>query len=126
MIAEQYDPNSVQQVLPYGIIIKQDAVDQVKELIDSEYSDPDTKGLRVFVQGGGCSGFQYGFAFENNINEDDVQLEQDGVLFLVDSLSIQYLMGSTIDYKQNIYGSQFTIENPNATTTCGCGQSFDI
>jgi iron-sulfur cluster insertion protein len=76
------------------------------------------------VQGGGCSGFQYGFTFDDAVNEDDTQFEKNGVTLLVDSMSFQYLVGAEIDYKEDINGSQFVIKNPNATTTCGCGSSF--
>lgn len=80
--------------------------------------------LRVYVQGGGCSGFQYGFTFDENANEDDTRIEKNGVTVLIDSLSIQYLSGAEIDYREDLSGSQFVIRNPNATTTCGCGSSF--
>ena len=76
------------------------------------------------MQGGGCSGFQYGFTFDEDINDDDTQFEKNGVTLLVDSMSYQYLVGAEIDYKEDINGSQFVIKNPNATTTCGCGSSF--
>ena len=82
--------------------------------------------LRVFVQGGGCSGFQYGFTFDEETNEDDFAIEQGGVTILVDSMSYQYLVGSVIDYKEDLQGSQFVIQNPNAQTTCGCGSSFAV
>ena len=98
------------------------AVNKVKELIIEEGS-PDLK-LRVFVSGGGCSGFQYGFTFEEVINEDDTQVVKDSVTLLVDPMSLQYLTGAEIDYQDNVQGSQFVIKNPNATTTCGCGSSF--
>ena len=80
--------------------------------------------IRVGVQGGGCSGFQYGFTFDEAVNEDDTTFEKNGVTLLVDSMSFQYLVGAEIDYKEDINGSQFVIKNPNATTTCGCGSSF--
>ena len=80
--------------------------------------------MRVFVSGGGCSGFQYGFTFEEVINEDDTQVVKDSVILLVDPMSLQYLTGAEIDYQDNVQGSQFVIKNPNATTTCGCGSSF--
>jgi iron-sulfur cluster insertion protein len=82
--------------------------------------------LRVFVQGGGCSGFQYGFTFDEETAEDDFVIEQGTVKVLVDSMSYQYLVGSTINYKEDIVGSQFVIENPNAQSTCGCGSSFSV
>jgi iron-sulfur cluster insertion protein len=82
--------------------------------------------LRVFVQGGGCSGFQYGFTFDEAVGDDDFVIEKTGVKILVDSMSYQYLVGSTINYKEDIIGSQFVIENPNAQSTCGCGSSFSV
>ena len=80
--------------------------------------------LRVFVTGGGCSGFQYGFTFDEAVNEDDTAMEKDGVTLLIDPMSYQYLVGAEIDYKEGLEGAQFVIKNPNATTTCGCGSSF--
>ena len=80
--------------------------------------------LRVYISGGGCSGFQYGFAFEEQRNEDDLVVERDGVTLLVDPLSFQYLAGAEVDYRESLQGSQFVIRNPNAKTTCGCGSSF--
>ena len=80
--------------------------------------------LRVFVSGGGCSGMQYGFTFEESVNEDDTKVEKDNVMLLIDPMSLQYLTGAEIDYQDNVQGSQFVIKNPNATTTCGCGSSF--
>ena len=82
------------------------------------------KYFRISVKGGGCSGFQYGFTFEETINEDDTKVEKDNVVLLVDPMSLQYLTGAEIDYQDNVQGSQFVIKNPNATTTCGCGSSF--
>ena len=98
------------------------AAAKVKQLIDEENNL--ALMLRVFVTGGGCSGFQYGFTFDDAVNEDDTQFEKNGVTLLVDSMSFQYLVGAEIDYKEDINGSQFVIKNPNATTTCGCGSSF--
>lgn len=100
------------------------AVNKVKELIEEEGNSD--LSLRVFITGGGCSGFQYGFTFDEIINEDDLVVEKDGVKFLVDGMSYQYLVGAEIDYVDSFEGSQFTIKNPNATTTCGCGSSFSI
>ncbi len=82
--------------------------------------------LRVYVTGGGCSGFQYGFSFDDVVEEDDTCIEKDGANLVVDSLSLQYLQGSTVDYIEDLTGSKFIISNPNATTTCGCGESFSI
>ena len=108
--------------MPTPINFSDNAVKKVKELIEEE-GTPDLK-LRVFVSGGGCSGFQYGFTFEETINEDDTKVEKDNIVLLVDPMSLQYLTGAEIDYQDNVQGSQFVIKNPNATTTCGCGSSF--
>ena len=98
------------------------AADKVKNLIEEEKND--SLKLRVFVSGGGCSGFQYGFTFDENIQDGDTRVEKNGVTLLVDPMSFQYLTGAEIDYKEDLEGSQFVIKNPNATTTCGCGSSF--
>lgn len=98
------------------------AVKKVKELL-AEENNPNLK-LRMFVQGGGCSGFQYGFTFDEEQNEDDFNLEFNGVHLLVDAMSSQYLQGAEIDYVESLAGSQFSIKNPQAKTTCGCGSSF--
>jgi len=98
------------------------AAAKVGSLIREE-ANPNLK-LRVFVSGGGCSGFQYGFTFDENIEEGDTQVENAGVTLLVDPTSIQYLAGAQIDYKEDLQGAQFVIRNPNAKTTCGCGSSF--
>jgi iron-sulfur cluster insertion protein len=108
--------------MPTPINFSDNAVKKVKELIEEE-GTPDLK-LRVFVSGGGCSGMQYGFTFEESINEDDTKVEKDTVMLLIDPMSLQYLTGAEIDYQDNVQGSQFVIKNPNATTTCGCGSSF--
>jgi iron-sulfur cluster insertion protein len=100
------------------------AAEKVSELI-AEEGNPELK-LRVYVTGGGCSGFQYGFTFDEVINEDDTQVEKKGVTVLIDSMSIQYLNGAEIDYTEGLSGSQFVIRNPNAATTCGCGSSFSV
>ena len=102
--------------------LKPNAVTKLQELIKEE-GNPNVK-LRVFVQGGGCSGFLYGFTFDEDQNEDDFDLAFDGVNILVDSMSSQYLQGAKIDYKEDLMGSSFAIDNPNAETTCGCGSSF--
>ena len=107
---------------PKPLIFTDSAVAKVADLI-AEEGNPDLK-LRVFVQGGGCSGFQYGFTFDEAVNEDDTLVTKDNVTLLIDSMSFQYLVGAEIDYKEDINGSQFVIKNPNATTTCGCGSSF--
>ena len=100
------------------------AAAKVSELIREE-SNPNLK-LRVFVQGGGCSGFQYGFTFDENLEEGDTRVDNGGVTLLIDPMSIQYLAGAEIDYKEDIEGAQFVIRNPNASTTCGCGSSFSM
>ena len=94
----------------------------MKDLIEEERND--ALKLRVFVSGGGCSGFQYGFTFDEKIQDGDTKVEKNGVTLLVDPMSFQYLAGAEIDYKEDLEGSQFVIKNPNATTTCGCGSSF--
>ena len=108
--------------MPTPINFSDNAVKKVKELIEEE-GTPDLK-LRVFVSGGGCSGMQYGFTFEESVNYDDTKVEIDNVMLLIDPMSLQYLTGAEIDYQDNVQGSQFVIKNPNATTTCGCGSSF--
>lgn len=105
------------------IDLQESAVNKLKELIDEE-GNPNLK-LRIFVQGGGCSGMQYGFTFDEEQNEDDFNLEFDGVGLLVDSMSAQYLQGAKIKYTEDTIGSSFAIENPQAQTTCGCGSSFN-
>jgi iron-sulfur cluster insertion protein len=106
------------------INITDTCVTKVKDLLIDE-QNPNLK-LRVFVQGGGCSGMSYGFTFDEIQNEDDFEFEKDSVKFLVDSMSYQYLTDSTIDYKEELMGSNFVITNPNAQTTCGCGSSFSV
>jgi iron-sulfur cluster insertion protein len=100
------------------------AAEKVKELI-AEEGNSDLK-LRVFVSGGGCSGFQYGFTFEEAQSDDDTVVEKDGVQLLIDPMSYQYLVGAEIDYSEGLQGSQFVIKNPNAQSTCGCGSSFSV
>jgi iron-sulfur cluster insertion protein len=100
------------------------AADKVRQLI-SEENNPELK-LRVFISGGGCSGFQYGFTFDDDVKEDDTQVEKGGVTLLIDPMSFQYLMGAEIDYQEDLQGARFVIKNPNATTTCGCGSSFSV
>jgi len=98
------------------------AAEKVLELIEEEQND--ALKLRVYVQGGGCSGFQYGFTFDEEQQDDDTAVDKDGVRLLVDPMSFQYLIGAKIDYKDDIDGARFIINNPNASTTCGCGSSF--
>ena len=109
---------------PAPIVFTDAAAGKVAELV-AEEGNPDLK-LRVFVQGGGCSGFQYGFTFDEIVNEDDTKMEKNGVTLLIDAMSLQYLVGAEIDYKDDLEGAQFVIRNPNATTTCGCGSSFSV
>ena len=110
--------------MPAPLVFSDSAATKVKQLIDEE-GNPELK-LRVFVQGGGCSGFQYGFTFDEVVNEDDTTMVKNGVTLLIDSMSYQYLGGAEIDYKEDLEGAQFVIKNPNATTTCGCGSSFSV
>jgi len=114
--------------VPVPINMSPSAADRVRSLIlEEQAGNPEVDiMLRVFVSGGGCSGFQYGFAFENASNEDDTVLPQDGFRVLVDSMSFGYLMGASIDYVEDLEGARFVIENPNASSTCGCGSSFSV
>ncbi len=100
------------------------AAKKVKSLIEEE-KNPNLK-LRLYISGGGCSGFQYGFSFDENLTEGDITVENGDVTLVIDPMSIQYLMGSEVDYVENLEGSQFVVRNPNATTTCGCGSSFSV
>lgn len=115
--AETFIPSAVLQ-------LTQRAVNKVRELITEE-ENPALK-LRVYVTGGGCSGFQYGFSFDEAVAEDDTSVEKDGVVVLVDPMSYQYLVGAEVDYTEGLEGSRFVVVNPNASTTCGCGASFSI
>ena len=115
-VAESFNPG--------GINLSARAVKKVRDLV-AEEETPALK-LRVYITGGGCSGFQYGFSFEETAAEDDTVIERDGVAVLVDPMSFQYLVGSEVDYTEGLEGSRFIIQNPNATTTCGCGASFSI
>jgi iron-sulfur cluster insertion protein len=105
-----------------ALVFTNAAAKKVSELI-AEEGNPELM-LRIYVQGGGCSGFQYGFTFDETVNEGDEQIVTDGVTLLIDPMSIQYLMGAEVDYSEGLQGAQFVIRNPNATTTCGCGSSF--
>jgi len=107
---------------PPPVVFTDAAATKVGELIREE-DNPNLK-LRVFISGGGCSGFQYGFTFDENIEDGDSQIVNQGVTLVIDPMSVQYLMGAEIDYAEDLRGAQFIIRNPNATTTCGCGQSF--
>lgn len=108
--------------MPAPVEFTDSAAEKVRELIEDE-DNADLK-LRVFIQGGGCSGFQYGFTFEEDQQRDDTAVENGGVTLVIDPMSLQYLMGARIDYKEDLEGARFVISNPNATTTCGCGSSF--
>jgi iron-sulfur cluster insertion protein len=109
---------------PPPIVFTDAAANKVGELIREE-DNPDLM-LRVFISGGGCSGFQYGFTFDESVEDGDSRVENRGVTLLVDPMSVQYLMGAEIDYKEDLQGAQFIIRNPNAQTTCGCGSSFSV
>ncbi|MEM7279549.1 MAG: iron-sulfur cluster insertion protein ErpA [Pseudomonadota bacterium] len=109
---------------PDPLVFTESAARKVGELIQEE--DNSELKLRVFISGGGCSGFQYGFTFDEQIEEGDTAVVKEGVTLLVDPMSVQYLIGAEIDYKEDLEGSQFVIRNPNATTTCGCGSSFSV
>ena len=115
---------SVETFTPTALQFTQGAASKVKSLVDEE-GNPRLK-LRVFVTGGGCSGFQYGFTFDEEVADDDTIVEREGVSLVVDSMSFQYLAGAEVDYQEGLEGSRFVIKNPNATTTCGCGSSFSI
>ena len=106
------------------LIFSDNAAKKVKALLAEE--DNKNLKLRVYVTGGGCSGFQYGFKFDDNVNEGDTEICNDGVSMVIDPMSIQYLMGAEVDFVEGLQGSQFVINNPNASTTCGCGSSFSI
>ncbi|WP_097357272.1 iron-sulfur cluster insertion protein ErpA [Candidatus Enterovibrio escicola] len=100
------------------------AANKVKKLIEEEENNK--LKLRVYITGGGCSGFQYGFTFDENVNEGDMMIEKFGVTLVVDAMSSQYLIGGVIDYSEGLEGSRFLVKNPNAMTTCGCGASFSV
>jgi len=117
-------PEIGSSTIPSPIIFTDSAADKVCELIKEE-KNPNLN-LRVFISGGGCSGFQYGFTFDEKIENGDSQVKNKGVTLLVDPMSVQYLMGAEIDYKEDLQGAQFIIRNPNAATTCGCGSSFSV
>lgn len=106
------------------LLFSDSAARKVRELLDEEENSDQV--LRVFITGGGCSGFQYGFKFDETAEEDDVSVLNQGVKLVVDPMSMQYLIGAEIDYKDNVEGAQFVIRNPNASTTCGCGSSFSV
>ncbi len=115
---------STQTDIPQPLVFTDAAAGKVRELLDEE-TNPSLK-LRVFVSGGGCSGFQYGFTFDENEAEGDTRIDKGGVTLLVDPMSVQYLLGAEIDYRDDAEGAQFVIRNPNASSTCGCGNSFSV
>jgi iron-sulfur cluster assembly accessory protein len=115
-VAETFDPSSIN--------LTARAIEKVRDLVTEEENEQ--LKLRVFITGGGCSGFQYGFTFDELVADDDTALETEGVTLLVDAMSLQYLAGSVVDYTEGLQGSRFVVTNPNATATCGCGSSFSI
>ena len=115
-VAETFNPTSIN--------LSASAVQKVRELVTEEENDE--LKLRVFITGGGCSGFQYGFTFDEMVADDDTAIDKEGVTLLVDSLSFQYLAGAVVDYTEGLEGSKFIVTNPNASTTCGCGSSFSV
>jgi iron-sulfur cluster insertion protein len=123
-VAEHNLSPAADDMPPPPLVFTDSAAEKVRELV-AEEGNPDLK-LRVFVQGGGCSGFQYGFQFDEVTNEDDTEMHKNGVTLLIDAMSLQYLVGAEIDYKDDLQGAQFVIKNPNATTSCGCGSSFSV
>lgn len=124
MAAQTAQNEQVPELMPDPITFTDAAVAKVRQLMEEE-GNPSLM-LRVFVQGGGCAGFQYGFTFDETQNDDDAVMEKGGVKLLIDSMSYQYLVGAKIDYKEGLSGEQFVIDNPNAVTTCGCGSSFSV
>lgn len=116
--------NDMSTAMPAPLVFTDSAATKVKALIEEE-GNAELK-LRVFVTGGGCSGLQYGFTFDESVNEDDTVMEKQGVSLLIDPMSYQYLIGAEIDYSEGLEGAQFVIKNPNASSTCGCGSSFSV
>lgn len=124
-MTETVDPAEVSTQAPELPIQFSDAAAiKVKQLVEEE-ENPELK-LRVYVTGGGCSGFQYGFTFDEDTNPGDMKIEKQGVTMVIDPMSLQYLVGGTVDYTEGLEGSRFFVDNPNASTTCGCGASFSI
>lgn len=120
---EQHTPElASESAMPVPLVFTDAAAGKVKQLIEEEKNDK--LKLRVFVSGGGCSGFQYGFTFDEELQDGDTSVENGGVTLLIDPMSYQYLVGAEIDYSEGLEGAQFVIRNPNAKTTCGCGSSF--
>ena len=116
--------NDMSTAMPAPLVFSDSAATKVKSLIEEE-GNAELK-LRVFVTGGGCSGLQYGFTFDESVNDDDTIMEKNGVSLLIDPMSYQDLIGAEIDYSEGLEGAQFVIKNPNASSTCGCGSSFSV
>ena len=116
--------SAVEQFSPEALVLTDRAIAKIKSLVEEESNDE--LKLRVFVTGGGCSGFSYGFTFDEIVAEDDTAVEKEGITALVDPMSFQYLAGAEVDYMEGLEGSRFTVTNPNADTTCGCGSSFSV
>ncbi|BCD98117.1 iron-sulfur cluster insertion protein ErpA [Marinagarivorans cellulosilyticus] len=116
--------SSAQSYTPTPIQVTQNAIAKVRSLVEEE-ENPNLV-LRVYVTGGGCSGFQYGFSFDEELDEEDTLIEKEGVRVVVDPMSYPYLVGARVDYQESLQGSRFTVENPNASSTCGCGASFSV
>ena len=116
--------SGVETFIPELLILTDKAAEKAKILIDEEGND--ALMLRVFITGGGCSGFQYGFSFDDKLGDEDTIIDNNGIKLAVDPMSLQYLTGSEVDYEEGLAGSRFVVNNPNATTTCGCGASFTI
>ena len=114
----------IEKYTPQELVVSDAAVSRLDKLVSDEANKEIS--LRVFVTGGGCSGFQYGFRLEDQLDEEDTVLKKDKISIVIDPLSMQYIYGSTLDYKEDLEGSRFVIDNPNAVTTCGCGSSFSI
>lgn len=116
--------SSAQSYTPTPIQVTENAIAKVRSLVEEE-ENPNLV-LRVYVTGGGCSGFQYGFSFDEDLDEEDTLIEKEGVRVVVDPMSYPYLVGARVDYKEGLQGSRFIVENPNASSTCGCGASFSV
>jgi iron-sulfur cluster insertion protein len=122
--SETSSPETLSSEIPSPVNFTENAADKVSSLISDEGND--NLNLRVYISGGGCSGFQYGFTFDEERSDDDTVVEKKGVHLLIDPMSVQYLFGAKIDYLEDLQGARFVIENPNASTTCGCGSSFSV
>ncbi|MBT8142195.1 MAG: iron-sulfur cluster insertion protein ErpA [Gammaproteobacteria bacterium] len=122
--SSNHSSSNTPPAMPPSLVFTDSAAHKVKELIDEEQNQ--NLKLRVYITGGGCSGFQYGFTFDESVEEGDTSVENSGVQLLVDPMSFQYLMGAEIDYQDDLEGARFIIRNPNAQTTCGCGSSFNV